>query len=670
MAVQRDLQAEQRAVGAYRAANQGKLPDLNNPAQRAQVYKLAYPPTAGGLPQELQGTVDESLYAGGASSPKPATPLSKIDQLGQNLEGARGAITEGGQYTQTNVNEFGRVLQDSIRRAAGYTEPNVQLGESNLFKQAGVTGYNALSQSLAAHSSQMVNSAASLERLVSDLSGSYKAKAEDALNAYNIAAKEYEAEASRIQKLAEMQAEFQQQIYLNNQEQELKIQQWALDNGLSYEEAKNMMNGVKDYSNVSLDDFANALRGQESGGNYNALNQRTGASGAFQILPGNWPKWSQEYADATGLNMSLPNTPENQDKVAKFKMQQYFDKYGNWEDVASMWYSGRPLSQVRAEGWADNKQGPYPPGDKRNTEPSVNEYVRSVMSKIKTSDTPSDTMNRAAITSMVATLYPGVGVKVQGELVNGLLKEMKSTGESIPELRARVESQLIGGVDTDKQTYLDAAKNVTKNIKNEANKQSQINIVLDYINKGDAYSAKDQLKSMARENMDVETRKQVISWENMIDFANTIKNDLAEYEKGGGDKKIFTETSLINGTTEDAYRVVGKVKDERLRTIAAKIAMNLQQYRRAMTGVAFGDNESVEYAKLFPSIKYEKELNNSLINAMLQDFPVKINSAYKREIGSTQYDKIFGGSAPKGESTKADAKTLDLRKKYNYGLEE
>lgn len=75
-------------------------------------------------------------------------------------------------------------------------------------------------------------------------------------------------------------------------------------------------------------------------------------------MPSNWPSWSREYAaNVLGKSVSkLPETPANQDAVAKYKMQQYFNQYGNWADVASMWYSGRPLSQVKAEGWADRKQ--------------------------------------------------------------------------------------------------------------------------------------------------------------------------------------------------------------------------------------------------------------------------------------------------------------------------
>ena len=145
-----------------------------------------------------------------------------------------------------------------------------------------------------------------------------------------------------------------------------------------------------DSSKITIDSFLNAVWKQESRWRYDAENERTKAYWKFQILPSNWPSWSQEYIKANPnefKNQSiwvLPNTPEYQEKLAKFKMQQYFDKYGNWEDVASMWYSGRPFSQVIREGWADKKQG-------KGNEPSVREYVNQTLWKISWV-TPSNTI--------------------------------------------------------------------------------------------------------------------------------------------------------------------------------------------------------------------------------------------------------------------------------------
>lgn len=120
---------------------------------------------------------------------------------------------------------------------------------------------------------------------------------------------------------------------------------------------------------ISLDQFMAALSGQESGGNYQAENGRTKAYGRFQIMPGNWPSWSKE----AGIAGASP-TPENQDKVAAFKLQQYYDKFGNWEDVASAWYSGSPLSAYN-EQQRTRKQG-------NGDEPSIQSYVDSIMGKL------------------------------------------------------------------------------------------------------------------------------------------------------------------------------------------------------------------------------------------------------------------------------------------------
>jgi hypothetical protein len=124
---------------------------------------------------------------------------------------------------------------------------------------------------------------------------------------------------------------------------------------------------------ITLEQFMAALSGQESGGDYSARNGRTGAYGRFQIMPSNWPSWSAE----AGLAGAEP-TPENQDRVAAFKLQQYYDKFGNWEDVASTWYSGSPLSAYN-DYQRTRKQG-------HGNEPSIQEYVDGIMSKI--SDEP------------------------------------------------------------------------------------------------------------------------------------------------------------------------------------------------------------------------------------------------------------------------------------------
>lgn len=115
-----------------------------------------------------------------------------------------------------------------------------------------------------------------------------------------------------------------------------------------------------------IDRFMDALSGQESGGAWDVVNPDSGAYGRFQIMPANWGPWAVE----AGLPADAPKTAANQERVARFKLQQYFDRFGRWEDVAAVWYSGQPLD----EATADRPQGGYP---------TIRQYVSQVMERFR-----------------------------------------------------------------------------------------------------------------------------------------------------------------------------------------------------------------------------------------------------------------------------------------------
>ena len=99
---------------------------------------------------------------------------------------------------------------------------------------------------------------------------------------------------------------------------------------------------------------AQAIGQFESGGNYTARGpvvtsgQYKGekAAGKYQVMPGNIPSWSKE---ALGKSISLQtflDRPDLQDKIAEHKMGKILAQYGNIEDVASVWFSGRPIAKA------------------------------------------------------------------------------------------------------------------------------------------------------------------------------------------------------------------------------------------------------------------------------------------------------------------------------------
>lgn len=97
-----------------------------------------------------------------------------------------------------------------------------------------------------------------------------------------------------------------------------------------------------------LEDIMKGIAHVESGGDYNAVGKPNSkgqrAYGKYQVFETNIPSWTKE---ALGQEMSkedfLRNT-DAQEQVARHFMGQSLDKYGNPDDVASVWFTGRPRS--------------------------------------------------------------------------------------------------------------------------------------------------------------------------------------------------------------------------------------------------------------------------------------------------------------------------------------
>lgn len=119
---------------------------------------------------------------------------------------------------------------------------------------------------------------------------------------------------------------------------------------------------------ISFDDFFAAIGGQESGGNYGAINSRTGASGKYQIMPANVGPWSQKYLGRRITVEQFRSSPQLQEQLARAVLSDYFNRYGA-RGAAAAWYSGNPA-----------KAGDYKRF--RSNEPSVGEYVDQVLRRV------------------------------------------------------------------------------------------------------------------------------------------------------------------------------------------------------------------------------------------------------------------------------------------------
>lgn len=127
----------------------------------------------------------------------------------------------------------------------------------------------------------------------------------------------------------------------------------------------------------TIDGLMAAIGGQESGGDYDAENGRTGAHGKYQIMPENWPSWAEE----AGLGANAPRTPENQERVARYKLSQYLQQYGP-EGAMVAWYSGPANAERWANGESTDVYGrSWDAKNGNGDEPSIREYVQQVSAR-------------------------------------------------------------------------------------------------------------------------------------------------------------------------------------------------------------------------------------------------------------------------------------------------
>lgn len=98
----------------------------------------------------------------------------------------------------------------------------------------------------------------------------------------------------------------------------------------------------------SINAIAEAIGKIESSGRYTAIGPATSsgnkAYGKYQIMDFNIPSWSKEVLGYSITPQQFLKSPELQDQIAYAKMGQIYEQYGDPRQVASIWFSGRPMA--------------------------------------------------------------------------------------------------------------------------------------------------------------------------------------------------------------------------------------------------------------------------------------------------------------------------------------
>lgn len=98
-----------------------------------------------------------------------------------------------------------------------------------------------------------------------------------------------------------------------------------------------------------MGDYARAIQAKESGGNYGIVGPTHPtmgrALGAYQVMEANLPKWSQEAIGRVVSPDEFLKSKEIQDAIFAKQFGKSVEKYGNPQDAASVWFTGRPAAQ-------------------------------------------------------------------------------------------------------------------------------------------------------------------------------------------------------------------------------------------------------------------------------------------------------------------------------------
>ena len=362
---QRSLPAEKNAISVFQR-QRGALP--SNSEDWAAVHRIAYP-TLNDLPDEFKGTEKESFYSAGIN--KPTAPQagaipnisgpndraylqSQIDQTNQAKTQSNEAFSA--YDNMPSGNEALRVLQEAIKAKANPKDfSQAPIGESEIFKQAGVGGYGALASSLSARGKEFDANRADFANTVSQMADVYKTQAETTQRRYAKSVDDYQFLSEQLNKTLEQMRQDEQQIKIvklqNDLQKELKEMDYAHDdanrtpsieevNGVSSQWDPKTKTWISiqtpDPESADANALADAIALHESGGRFDAKGG-SGEHGAFQFMPGTWVAISKAYAQANGINQSIPMTKDNEDKVARWKIKSLLDSGRTPREVALIW---------------------------------------------------------------------------------------------------------------------------------------------------------------------------------------------------------------------------------------------------------------------------------------------------------------------------------------------
>ena len=197
----RDLDKERKAIGQF----QGETG--RDPTSHEDWLKIQQEVYGADLPQDLKDI--NAKYANSQTAGKlDASGVSPVTDLYAQAEKLKTELTGAGKRIQelNAPNDASNLLQEALRIKQGTGD--MSIGESEIFKKAGVGGYGALMASLSARRTEINTNFANFQNIVTTMTGHYKDMASVALKNYEIIKDQYDDVMEKVNKLEDDETEY------------------------------------------------------------------------------------------------------------------------------------------------------------------------------------------------------------------------------------------------------------------------------------------------------------------------------------------------------------------------------------------------------------------------------------------------------------------------------
>lgn len=145
---------------------------------------------------------------------------------------------------------------------------------------------------------------------------------------------------------------------------------------------------------------------------------------------------------------------------------------------------------------------------------------------------------------------------------------------------------------------------------------------------GDYKSAYQGILQATGAGLTAENRTKLENANMDLSLMKQLQTSIKEYEAKGGNMNLLKSVALDSGK-----RLGALLTDPEYAALAGEIDRNFQQYRQNMTGAAFGEAESADYAKVQPSKKGSIKLNMAVLDGATRYADNYVNGAIRATVG-------------------------------------